>query len=97
MKKREETILKAEKAIDSFYDDYNSSKEKNIRENKWVFERFWAKRGERDIYIERRRKLADREKTHSTVQFSGRRKLLSYKTYKNQFQREHHGNELQIL
>jgi hypothetical protein len=33
-KKREETILKAEKAIDQFYDDYNASKEKNIRENK---------------------------------------------------------------
>ena len=35
-KKREETILKAEKAIDQFYDDYNASKEKNIRENKYV-------------------------------------------------------------
>lgn len=27
---------KAEKAIDSFYEDYNRMKEKNIRENKWV-------------------------------------------------------------
>lgn len=27
---------KAEKAIDSFYEDYNKMKERNIRENKWV-------------------------------------------------------------
>lgn len=32
--KREETILKAEKAIDTFYEKYNAEKEKTIRENK---------------------------------------------------------------
>lgn len=32
--KREETILKAEKAIDAFYDKYNAEKEKTIKENK---------------------------------------------------------------
>ncbi|CDZ98653.1 Vesicle coat protein clathrin, light chain [Phaffia rhodozyma] len=33
-KKREETVLKAEKAIDQFYEEYNASKEKAIKENK---------------------------------------------------------------
>lgn len=28
---------KAEKAIDEFYEGYNKVKERNIRENKWVF------------------------------------------------------------
>lgn len=33
-KKREETILKAEKSIDAFYENYNQEKERNIKENK---------------------------------------------------------------
>ncbi|KIK66181.1 hypothetical protein GYMLUDRAFT_239810 [Collybiopsis luxurians FD-317 M1] len=33
-KRRTETIAKAEKAIDDFYEDYAAKKEKNIRENK---------------------------------------------------------------
>ena len=32
--KREETISKAERAIDQFYEEYAAKKEKNIRENK---------------------------------------------------------------
>ena len=31
---------KAEKAIDEFYEGYNKVKERNIRENKWVFHFF---------------------------------------------------------
>ena len=34
--KRQETIAKAERAIDAFYEDYARKKERNIRENKWV-------------------------------------------------------------
>lgn len=34
--KRQETIAKAERAIDAFYEDYAHKKERNIRENKWV-------------------------------------------------------------
>ena len=34
--KRQETIAKAERAIDSFYEEYARKKERNIRENKWV-------------------------------------------------------------
>ncbi len=34
--KREETIAKAEKAIDQFYEEYAQKKERNIRENKFV-------------------------------------------------------------
>jgi hypothetical protein len=33
-RKKEETVLKAEKAIDAFYENYNAEKEKNIRKNK---------------------------------------------------------------
>jgi hypothetical protein len=32
--RREETIAKAERAIDKFYEDYNATKEKNIKANK---------------------------------------------------------------
>ncbi|THH13778.1 hypothetical protein EW146_g6474 [Bondarzewia mesenterica] len=35
--KRQETISKAERAIDQFYEEYNQKKERNIRENKWGF------------------------------------------------------------
>lgn len=35
--KRQETIAKAERAIDTFYEEYTRKKERNIRENKWVF------------------------------------------------------------
>jgi len=35
--KRQETIAKAERAIDTFYEEYARKKERNIRENKWVF------------------------------------------------------------
>lgn len=34
--KRQETISKAERAIDAFYEDYNKKKERNIKENKCV-------------------------------------------------------------
>lgn len=34
--RRQETILKAEKAIDAFYEDYASKKQKTIRDNKYV-------------------------------------------------------------
>lgn len=34
--KREETIVKAQNAIDNFYKEYNSKKEKNIARNKYV-------------------------------------------------------------
>ena len=34
--KRQETIVKAERAIDAFYEEYTRKKERNIRENKWV-------------------------------------------------------------
>lgn len=33
--RRQETISKAERAIDEFYEDYARKKEKNIRENKY--------------------------------------------------------------
>jgi hypothetical protein len=33
-RKKEETVLKAEKAIDAFYENYNAEKEKSIRKNK---------------------------------------------------------------
>ena len=32
--KRQETIVKAERAIDAFYEEYARKKERNIRENK---------------------------------------------------------------
>lgn len=35
--KREETVGKAERAIDQFYEEYATQKEKNIRENKCVY------------------------------------------------------------
>jgi glucan phosphorylase len=35
-KRQNETIAKAEKAIDDFYEDYAAKKERNIRENKSV-------------------------------------------------------------
>jgi len=35
--KRQEIIAKAERAIDGFYEEYAHKKERNIRENKWVF------------------------------------------------------------
>lgn len=38
--KREETIAKAERAIDQFYEEYSAKKEKNIRENKEHEEQF---------------------------------------------------------
>ncbi|KAJ9114095.1 hypothetical protein QFC20_001609 [Naganishia adeliensis] len=34
LRKKEETVVKAEKAIDAFYESYNAEKEKNIRKNK---------------------------------------------------------------
>ena len=34
--RRQETIEKAERAIDQFYDEYNAKKERNIKENKYV-------------------------------------------------------------
>ena len=34
--KRQETIVKAERAIDAFYEEYARKKERNIRENKCV-------------------------------------------------------------
>jgi hypothetical protein len=37
--KREETIVKAEQAIDKFYEDYNAGKERSIKENKSVASR----------------------------------------------------------
>ena len=33
--RRQETISKAERAIDEFYEDYARKKERNIRENKY--------------------------------------------------------------
>ncbi|TCD65563.1 hypothetical protein EIP91_002483 [Steccherinum ochraceum] len=41
--KREETVAKAERAIDSFYEEYSKKKERNIRENKEHEEEFVAK------------------------------------------------------
>ena len=35
-RKKEEVVLKAEKAIDGFYERYNEEKEKSIKKNKWV-------------------------------------------------------------
>lgn len=35
-RKREETVSKAERAIDQFYEEYAAKKERNIRENKCV-------------------------------------------------------------
>ncbi|KAI0691491.1 clathrin light chain-domain-containing protein [Cytidiella melzeri] len=40
--KREETVAKAEKAIDHFYEEYAQKKERNIRENKEHEEEFLA-------------------------------------------------------
>lgn len=40
--KRQETIAKAERAIDAFYEDYAHKKERNIRENKWVSCETWS-------------------------------------------------------
>ncbi|KAJ2966586.1 hypothetical protein NUW54_g13761 [Trametes sanguinea] len=40
--KRQETIAKAERAIDSFYEEYAAKKERNIRENKEHEEEFLA-------------------------------------------------------
>ena len=37
--KRQETIGKAERAIDQFYEEYSAKKERNIRENKCVHPR----------------------------------------------------------
>jgi hypothetical protein len=34
--RRQETISKAERAIDEFYEEYSKKKERNIRENKYV-------------------------------------------------------------
>ena len=34
--RREETIRKAQRSIDKFYEEYNEKKERNIRENKCV-------------------------------------------------------------
>ncbi|KAI0359541.1 hypothetical protein OH77DRAFT_1395496 [Trametes cingulata] len=41
--KRQETIAKAERAIDQFYEEYAAKKERNIRENKEHEEEFLAK------------------------------------------------------
>ncbi|KZT69647.1 hypothetical protein DAEQUDRAFT_726265 [Daedalea quercina L-15889] len=41
--KREETVSKAERAIDQFYEEYAAKKERNIRENKEYEEEFLAK------------------------------------------------------
>ena len=38
--KRQETIGKAERAIDQFYEEYAAKKERNIRENKCVVASF---------------------------------------------------------
>lgn len=35
-RKKEEVVLKAEKAIDGFYERYNGEKERSIKKNKWV-------------------------------------------------------------
>ena len=35
--KRQETIGKAERSIDQFYEEYAAKKERSIRENKYVF------------------------------------------------------------
>jgi len=40
--RREETIAKAERAIDKFYEDYNATKEKNIKANKESEQAFLA-------------------------------------------------------
>ncbi|KAH9834143.1 clathrin light chain [Rhodofomes roseus] len=42
-RKREETVSKAERAIDQFYEEYSAKKERNIRENKDLEEEFVAK------------------------------------------------------
>lgn len=34
--KRQETISRAERAIDQFYEEYSAKKERNIKENKQV-------------------------------------------------------------
>lgn len=34
--RRQETITKAERSIDQFYEEYNAKKERNIKENKYV-------------------------------------------------------------
>jgi exonuclease VII small subunit len=41
-RKRQETIARAEKEIDKLYEDYNSKKERTIRENKCVTIRPWS-------------------------------------------------------
>ena len=35
--RRQETISRAERAIDQFYEEYNSKREKQISENKYAF------------------------------------------------------------
>jgi len=35
--RRQETIAKAERSIDEFYEEYSGKKERNIRDNKYVF------------------------------------------------------------
>lgn len=47
--KRQETIVKAERAIDAFYEEYARKKERNIRENKWVLFRARVYRHESKI------------------------------------------------
>ncbi|KAI0709627.1 clathrin light chain [Fomitopsis betulina] len=42
-RKREETVSKAERSIDQFYEEYAAKKERNIRENKEHEEEFLAK------------------------------------------------------
>jgi hypothetical protein len=37
--KRAETVAKAERDIDKFYEEYNAKKERTIRENKYVLRR----------------------------------------------------------
>ncbi|PCH36603.1 hypothetical protein WOLCODRAFT_140522 [Wolfiporia cocos MD-104 SS10] len=44
--KREETVSKAERAIDQFYEEYSAKKERNIRENKEYEEEFLSKMSE---------------------------------------------------
>lgn len=40
--RRQETISKAERSIDQFYEDYNGMRKRQIRENKCVFSRLLA-------------------------------------------------------
>lgn len=41
MQKRKETIAKAERSIDEFYEQYNAKKERQIKENKCVHVLCW--------------------------------------------------------